>query len=195
MLTLPLMALSLLCLAPEVRAETMVHVADLTPGWDIFDAPLTRGVVKWSAEDSEDGAKLFKAVFELRGSQPDHAYTAGVHFFEPKGKPAERVTQFGGWKVGDERSELSRDGVSAVCVGGWDFGVLTTDAAGDGATHHEFLIPSGAYHMQFTVRTGQCKPAEGITAGCAAVYRTGGKLGQKLETILGKAKPEPKQGP
>lgn len=185
------MILALLCWAAvsPVRAQSLVHEAVLTPGWDIFNAPLGEGQVKWSVGAVRNGQRRFTAVFELKGAEPNHSYTVGAHFFEPKGKSAKEVDRFGGWLIGDKRGELSREGVTVTGVGAWDFGILTTDGSGNAVGRYEFPIPAEDYFIQYTVRAGRCKPAEGVTDGCGAVFRTGGKLGQKFETITGKAVP------
>ena len=186
--TFAALAMALLCAASAapVQAEGPAHEAALTRGWDIFDVPLAEGKVKWSVGPVQDGQRRFQVTFQLKGAQPEHSYTVGAHFFEPKGKSVKEVKQFGGWEVGHERGVLSREGVSVVGVGGWDFGILTTDKSGDAVGRYEFLIPAEDYFMQFTVRAGRCRPAEGVTDGCAAVFRTGGRVGGRFEAITGK---------
>ncbi|MFA6316359.1 MAG: hypothetical protein WC943_02990, partial [Elusimicrobiota bacterium] len=163
------------------------HETALTPGWDVFDAPLRQGRVRWTLGEAGQGRKRFTAAFELKGAQPRHSYTVGAHFFEPKGTTVKPVTSFGGWKVGDDKGELTRDGITAMLAGGWDFGTLTTDEKGDGAFEFDSLIPAEDFYLQYTIRTGRCRPSEGVTDGCAAVYRSGGKLGAKLEKLSGRS--------
>jgi hypothetical protein len=74
--------------------------------------------------------------------------------------------------------------VTATVIGGSDFGYLTTDGSGYGKALFSINPPAGTYYIQFTVRIGDvCNPATGQTGGCAAVYRTGEKMGKGLEII------------
>ncbi len=155
----------------------------LTKGWDIFNAPLATGSVNWSSRNLNNGNRTFQATFDLKGAEPNHEYTVGVHFFEPKGKQLTPIKKFGGWMVSDSRSTLTRDGQNATLLSAWDFGLLKTDAAGNGDADFSFNIPSSTYYIQFTVRKGTCRPSKGQTSGCAATYRTGGKFGVSFEVI------------
>ena len=156
------------------------HEAPLSPGWDIFD-PLSSGRVLWTILD--DGN--LQVTFELNGTLPDHKYIVGAHFFDPGGSAAlPGVCQFGGWKIGCDPSPLTREGRTATFLGAWDFGYLNTDGNGNGTAQFTLTPPPGTYYAQFTVRIGdKCNPAESITSGCAAVYRTG-KFAEDFEVIV-----------
>ncbi len=152
----------------------------LTSGWDRRDHPLQQGNVSWSATPTNGGHIEFRATYELQGAKPNHSYTVGVHFFEPKGSSVEDVTEFGGWRLPGKRSMLTRDGVTATVTGAWDFGNLRTNAQGNARTRFSFKVPAREYHLQFSVRHGECKPSQGKTAGCAAVFHSGTRFGQGL---------------
>ncbi|MCP5366408.1 MAG: PKD domain-containing protein [Hyphomicrobiales bacterium] len=185
--------------APAVSAG---RTAALTRGWDLFDEPLAQGAVTWRAATQAGGGIRFSATLELRGARPNHAYVAGVHFFEPSGAQAAVVESFGGYKVGAKRSRVTRDKRSATTVGAWDFGKLATDAQGNARAAFDFTVPARAYHLQFTVRRGTCQPDRGVTTGCAVVFRSGGHLGETLESFgtdpapaAGTGKATPATGP
>lgn len=163
-------------------ARETEHTAALIPGWDIFSAPLASGQVRWSISGGATDQKHFVVSYELRGTEPNHRYTAGVHFFEPSGQSLPEVNEFGGWKVSG-RGGLTRDNVNATITSTWDFGTLATDARGNCTVRFEYDIPVQSYYMQFTVRTGECQPAQGITGGCSVVYRTGRRIGDGFEVI------------
>lgn len=157
--------------------------ATLTPGWDRTDSPLASGKVEWESKDLRNGQRSFAATFVLKGAEPNHSYTVGVHFFEPPGTSLPPVSQFGGRMLGNTRTTLSREGRTATILGGWDFGQLTTNAKGNGRATFRFEIPAAEYHLQFTVRQGECDPTRGVTAGCDAVYRSGGRFAEAFESI------------
>ena len=85
---------------------------------------------------------------------------------------------------GCDRSTLSREGLNATVIGGWDFGYVNTNGSGYGKDRFTLTPPPGTYYIQFTVRIGdKCDPTSGQTSGCAAVYRTGSKMGRGFEVI------------
>ncbi|MCX8109831.1 MAG: hypothetical protein N3D15_01080, partial [Syntrophorhabdaceae bacterium] len=143
--------------------------ANLTRGWDIFGDPLSAGSVKW--QTTQRGVMV---EFELRGARPTHAYTVGVHLFNPYNKASKvEYNTFGGYPVGGE-GVISREGNTAYTVA-WDFGQLYTNGNGDGFARFDLSVPPGTYYCQFTVRIGgegTCLTSKGITHGCAAVYRS-----------------------
>jgi hypothetical protein len=159
---------------------TGMSTETLTPGWDAKDHPLQTGKVTWSARAGSSGRLAFSATYVLKGAKPNHRYVAGVHFFEPLGSKVEAVSEFGGWRLPGNPEVLSREGVSAMVTSAWDFGVLQTDTQGNASASFSFDVPAREYHLQFSVRRGECKPAEGRTHGCAAVFRSGGRFGQDL---------------
>jgi len=174
----PVLVSFLVFFPPSAQAREVA----LSPGWDIFSEPLAIGKVDWNVLSNG----TLKVTFELRGASPNHKYIVGTHFFDPGNAGKLRnVCEFGGgWKVGCERSALSREGVTATVIGGWDFGYVTTNVSGYGRAQFIMNPPPGTYYIQFTVRIGdQCNPATGQTGGCAAVYRTGNKMGQGFEVI------------
>lgn len=166
--------------------------ATLTPGWDRTDGPLASGRVDWESRDLHNGQRSFAATFVLKGAAPHHSYTVGAHFFEPPGASLPPVSRFGGRRVSDTRSTLSREGRSATILGAWDFGQLTTNAKGNGRATFRFEIPAAEYHLQFTVRQGECDPARGVTAGCDAAYRSGGRFAESFESIQAPRQAPPK---
>ena len=158
--------------------------APLTPGWDIFNQPLSFGQVNWSVLSGRTTNNL-EVVVHLSGAIPNHEFTVGVHLFNPSNPMARtNISGFGGWPVGGE-GVVGRDGKSAFVIA-YDFGGLKTNASGDGFARFTLSVPPGTYALQYTLRIGAvntCLTSRGITHGCACVYRTGNKLGEKLETI------------
>ena len=75
-----------------------------------------------------------------------------------------------------------RDAPRPSWVGGTS-GQLTTNAKGNGRATFRFEIPAAEYHLQFTVRQGECDPTRGVTAGCDAVYCSGGWFAEAFESI------------
>jgi hypothetical protein len=166
----------------STSSATNYNESLLSPGWDVFSEPLSNGKVQWTVLDN---GKL-QVIFELIGASPNHRYIAGVHFFDPGGlgqMPA--VCQFDGTKIECDRGPISRDDITATGLGAWDFGYLDTNEYGYGKAQYTLSPPPGTYYAQFTVRIGdQCNPSIGATGGCAVVYRTGTKIGQRFETII-----------
>lgn len=165
---------------PEDLSAQGSGYANLTRGWDIFGEPLSSGSVKW--QTNHRGVAVH---FELRGAKPNHAYTVGVHLFNPYNKTA-RVENnvFGGYSVGGE-GVINREGNTAYTVA-WDFGQLYTNGNGDGFARFDLSVPPGTYYCQFTVRIGgegTCLASQGITHGCGVVYRTGNRFAQDFEAI------------
>jgi hypothetical protein len=159
----------------------------LSPGWDVANAPLRSGSVQWSAADAGPGQKYFRVTYFLRGAEPNHRYTVGVHFFDPQEREIHEVNSFGGWKVGG-RGKITVEGNTSVILSAWDFGPLITDHRGNGQAYFEFPIPAGHYLMQFTVRYGDCLPSMGVTGGCYIAYRTGYRFGEGFEKIFSRGK-------
>jgi virginiamycin B lyase len=144
----------------------------LTPGWDIFSGPLTKGSVVWNVPD---GQRRLNVTFILNGALPDHQYTVGAHFFQ-----AGTDVDFGAGKhIGG--GTITRDGVTAD-VDGWDFGFLLTDSEGDGSAHFNLVPNSGTYHVQFTVRIGGAPGC--FVTDCRVVYRTGYPFSVNTEKII-----------
>jgi hypothetical protein len=158
--------------------------APLTPGWDIFNQPLSFGQVNWSVLNGQT-ANNMEVTVHLSGAMPNHEFTVGVHLFNPSNFMARpNVSGFGGWAVGGE-GVVNRDGKSAFVIA-YDFGGVKTNSSGNGSARFNLSVPPGTYYLQYTVRIGavnSCRTSQGITHGCACVYRTGNKFGEKLETV------------
>ena len=167
--------------AGAVSTSGMAEAA-LSPGWDDFSVPLSSGRVLWSAVTASSGQLNFQATFELHGAPANRRFNAGVHFFEPAGNPQPDITQFGGTQMGG-RSQLSRESVTTTILTAYDFGALTTDSQGNALATFSYTVPNRSYYMQFTVRAGDCPGVGG--SSCAAVFRTGQKMGTNFETING----------
>lgn len=152
-----------------------VNRSVLTRGWDIFNEPLSSGEVIWQVTGN-----ILDVTFQLRGVRPNHTYTVGSHLFN---SAPFSVDNFLGYSLGVKADQaISREGNTAFVVG-YDFGKLTTDGQGNGSARFSGPVPAGNYPLQFTVRIGECFPAQGITNGCGAVYRTGGRFAEHLESI------------
>jgi hypothetical protein len=162
--------------------------AALTPGWDDFSVPLASGRVVWSATPTSSGQLAFTATFELRGSQPNNRFSAGVHFFQPSGTSQPDIGQFGGTWMGG-RDSLTREGVTGTILAAYDFGALTTDAQGNASATFSYAVPNRNYYMQFTVRGGDCAANGG--SACRAVFRTGAPFAINFETITSVASSSP----
>lgn len=159
--------------------------APLTKGWDIFGDPLASGLVDWDIIGRGGQANNLRIVYQLQGAKPNHAYTVGVHFFNPDNLTARpAVSAFDGWNVGGE-GVINRDGKTAYVIA-WDLGGLQTDGRGNGNAAFSLSVPSGIYHLQYTVRiggVGTCYTSQGITHGCAVSYRSGGRFGEQIHTL------------
>jgi hypothetical protein len=168
--------------SPTSGSAINYNEALLSPGWDVFSEPLFNGKLQWAVLDNGN----LQVIFELNGASPNHRYIAGSHFFDPGGLgQMPGVCQFGGTKIVCDRGPLTRDGVTATGLGAWDFGYLDTNGNGYGKAQFTLSPPSGTYYTQFTVRIGdQCDLSIGATSGCAVVYRTGTKMGQRFEKIV-----------
>ena len=163
-----------LVLAPTVDAGSPgAHSVPLTPGFDIFTDPLTKGKVIWNVPD---GQRRLNVTFILSGALPNHEYTVGAHFFN-----AGTDVNFGHGKNLAGTAGVTRDGVTAD-VDGWDFGFLLTDSEGDGAAHFNLTPNSGTYHIQFTVRINGAPGCPEVE--CAVVYRTGFTYSVNTEEII-----------
>jgi len=153
-------------------AHAGAHSVRLTPGWDIFTDPLTKGKVIWNVPNRH---RRLNVTFILDGALPNHEYTVGAHFFN-----AGTAVNFGDGKhVGGSTS--TRDGVTAD-VDAWDFGFLLTDSEGDGAAHFNLIPNSGTYSVQFTVRLGGSPGC--LETACEVVYRTGFIYSVNTEEII-----------
>ena len=159
--------------------------AAVTKGWDIFSDPLSSGRVNWDITGRGGMTNNLSLTYQLQGARPNHAYTVGVHFFNPANLTSRpNVNSFDGWPVGGE-GVVSREGKSAYVIA-WDFGGLQTDGSGNGTAQFHLSVPPGTYHMQYTVRiggVGTCYTSQGITHGCSAVYRTGGRFAEQVHTL------------
>lgn len=152
-----------------------VNTTPLTKGWDNYDLPLKSGKVIWQVSNGNN----LRVTFQLLGAKPNHSYTVGVHFMNSK--PFD-VKDFLGRRLAEGSSLISREGSSTYVIG-YDFGQLNTDSSGSGQATFEGKIPDGRYQFQYTVRIGECIPSEGITSGCACVYRTGLRFAEIKEII------------
>ncbi len=103
----------------------------MTRGWDGWGAPLAGGKVSWQATDLRNGRYAFRATYQVQGAEPNHQYQVGVHFFEPAGTTRAVVREFGGLRMPGDRGPLAREGVTATYVGGFEFGMLSTDGRGE----------------------------------------------------------------
>ena len=159
--------------------------APLSKGWDIFGDPLTAGSVNWDISGTGNRTNNLRLTYQLQGARPDHAYTVGVHFFNAANLAVRPdVRSFDGWNVGGE-GVINREGKSAYVIA-WDFGGLQTDRGGNGTAQFHLSVPPGTYHVQYTVRigaVGTCYTSQGVTHGCAAVYRTGGRFAERIHML------------
>lgn len=159
--------------------------AEVTKGWDIFNDPLSSGRVNWDITGQGSTTNNLQLTYQLRGARPNHAYTVGVHFFNPADLTARpNVNSFDGWSVGGE-GVINREGKTAYVIA-WDFGGLQTDGNGNGTAQFHLSVPSGTYHLQYTIRiggVGTCYTSQGITHGCSASYRTGNRFAEQIHTL------------
>lgn len=170
-----ILCLLFLCTTPLCAQQ---HTT-LSKGWDDLSHPLSSGEAVYQIL----GGNTLSVTFDLKGAKPNHTYTAGVHLFDPSGNRGDlKVRGFLGHSLGDNAGRITRDGITAYCLG-FDFGKLTTDSHGNGSATFKGDIPDGDYAAQFTIRRGECSPSRGVTDGCAAVFRSGTKYAQKTEKI------------
>lgn len=164
-------------------SQSIDHKAILSPGWDIFDRPISNGFVAWKiVEDT------LKVKFELIGAEANNKYTLMATFFDPDGKTKlQDINQISGWtKYGSSvapRFNCCREGLCASGPGEITFGYMNTDSSGDGVSQFDFNMPPGTYYTQFSIRTGECWPGKGDYSGCGVVYRTGNRYGDGFEII------------
>jgi len=162
--------------AAAVGASKQKNRAALAKGWDIFNEPLSSGEVVWGVEEGNN----LVVSFQVSGARPNHRYTVGAHLFR---EVPFSVKEFLGYPTGETTAvKVDREGKSSYAIA-YDFGKLTTDSQGNGSARFEGPIPSGQYFVQFTVRYGECLPLKGITHGCGAVFRTGERYAERLESI------------
>jgi hypothetical protein len=157
----------------DASPASAAHSAALTPGWDVFSDPLTKGKVVWNVPDRK---RRLNVTFILDGALPSHEYTVGAHFFN-----AGTDANFGAGKHVGASAGDTRDGVTAA-VDAWDFGVLVTDSGGDGAAHFRLIPNPGTYHVQFTVRIGGAPGCP--ETNCEVAYRTGFIYSVNTEEII-----------
>ena len=166
---------------PPVSPPSDMATAALTPGWDDSTLPLSSGKVFWRATPAANGRLNVVFVFEVQGAQPNHSFTAGIHFFAAPGVSSAPIKEFGGRMMSNRQETLSREGRTATIYGGWDFGALTTDGRGNGRAEFRYSVPNRRYAAQFTVRRGTHCPQQG--SDCDAVFRTGGRFAGQFVTF------------
>jgi hypothetical protein len=165
-------------------ASEQSHEAVLSPGWDIFNGPISSGSVIWQIVGD-----TLQVKFQLNGADPNHEYTLMATFFDPDDRTKlPDLNQIPGWiEYGTSvapRFNCFRDGITASGPGELTFGHLNTDSNGDGVSQFEFILPPGTYYTQFTIRRGECWPGKGDYSGCGVVYRTGNKYGDGFEMLV-----------
>jgi len=161
------------------------HYVVLSPGWDIFNGPISSGSVSWNVVGD-----ILKVEFEVSGAQPNHKYVLMATFFDPDSNTKlQDIDQIPSWtKYGASvapRFDCCREGLCASGPGEITFGYMNTNSNGDGTSQFDFKMPTGIYYTQFSIRIGgECWPGKGDYSGCGVVYRTGNKYGDGFEKIV-----------
>jgi hypothetical protein len=159
------------------------HGVVLSPGWDIFNRPISAGSVTWNSLGTNLNVR-----FELSGADPNHKYALMATFFDPDSNTTlQDLNQIPSWmqygSIVAPRFDCCREGICASGPGEITFGYMNTDSNGDGISQFNFNMPTGVYYTQFSIRNGECWPGKGDYSGCGVVYRTGEKYGSGFEMI------------
>jgi len=155
----------------------------LNLGWDIRSIP---GKTNPRAEagykiigTDKATPKKVRFFFRVKDAESNHEYTVGMHLInEGNFRSAPPAISYG-YQVGIAGSEVARDGTSAL-VTARDFGMLKTDAEGNGSAEFEYDFAETLFTFQYSVRTGMCRPDLGQTSGCNVVFQSGLKFGESL---------------
>ena len=165
----------------NARVAPGAQMTFLKQGWDEFDNPLKKGKVIWN----QPTAGIFQVTYILEGALANHIYQVGIHLFPNDDNYYWDDFGSEGWEDGPRDQELIcrwDEGVEYCSqLNAWEFGFLTTDELGDGATHFNLHPKPGTYNIQFNVRIGLCNWDD--HDGCPVVFESGGHF-TTTETIV-----------
>jgi len=144
-------------------ADTMLS---WTAGWDEFNQPLNyqNSYLSFSAPNST----RWNVTYHLVGAAPLSTHDVGIHEFLDLNASCTGLS-FGQFSPETGCAIVTRQGHTAKVVD-FGFGMLTTDASGNGELMVEVNgVDPGSYNLEFDVRSGAtCPPA------CDVIYQSPG---------------------